>query len=125
MNDRNTFLNALVGAVVTVVTVSFIPFSPVAGGLVSGYLEGGETEDALKVGALSGVLALVPAVLLFVVIGNIAFALIAGGTTAPGAVGGIGLFVLFAAFAFFLLYVVMLSAVGGWVGLYLKNELGT
>lgn len=51
--------NAFVGAVVSIVT-SFLPFSPAVGGAVAGYLEGGGTERALGVGALSGILATAP-----------------------------------------------------------------
>lgn len=123
MEEGNTFVNALVGAVVTVVTVSIIPFSPVVGGLVSGYLEGGDTGDALRVGALSGVLALIPALLLLVFVGNVLFVLIAGGMGAPGLAGGLGFMFVVFGFLVLLFYVVMLSAVGAWVGLYLKSEL--
>ncbi|WP_248517781.1 DUF5518 domain-containing protein [Salinarchaeum laminariae] len=59
--------NALLGALVTIV-VSFVPFSQVLGGLVAGYLEQTESERTASVGAASGVLSTVPAVvvLLFV-----------------------------------------------------------
>lgn len=37
----NTFLNALIGAAASVL-LGFIPFSPILGGGIAGYLEGGE-----------------------------------------------------------------------------------
>lgn len=124
MGEGDTFVNALVGAVVTVVTVSVLPFSPLAGGAVSGYLEGGETQDALKVGAMSGFLALIPVFLLLMFIGNVLLIFFIGSSASVSAlVGGVGFVFLLLVFATGLLYVVLLSAVGGWVGLYLKQEL--
>lgn len=43
----NTFFNALIGAIVSVV-LGFIPFSPVLGGGIAGYLEGGDSRDGAK-----------------------------------------------------------------------------
>lgn len=51
--------NAVLGAVAAVV-FSFVPFSQAVGGLLAGALEGGSDKRALGVGALSGVLAVVP-----------------------------------------------------------------
>ena len=122
MGEGDTFVNALVGAAVTVVTVSLVPFSPLLGGAVSGYLEGGDTRDALRVGALSGLLALIPVLLLFIFLGNVALVFFAGtGGEFPLFAAGIGAFVVLAVLVG-LLYIMLLSAVGGWVGLYLKQE---
>lgn len=55
----NTLINAVIGAVVSVVT-SFVPFSPILGGAVAAYLEEGTRSDAARVGALSGLLLVVP-----------------------------------------------------------------
>jgi len=124
MSEGNTFVNALIGAVVTVVTVSVLPFSPLVGGAVSGYLEGGDAQDALKVGAISGFLALIPVVLLLMFIGNVLLIFfIGGGASASALLGGLGFVFFLLVFVTGLLYVVLLSAVGGWVGLYLKQEL--
>jgi hypothetical protein len=62
--------NAVYGAVATAV-LSFLPFSPVAGGALAGYLEHRWSDRSLGVGALSGVLVAVPTllVLLFVTVG--------------------------------------------------------
>jgi hypothetical protein len=48
--------NALIGAVVTVV-LPFVPFSPLLGGAVAGYLQ---ERDGFRVGAPSGAIAAVP-----------------------------------------------------------------
>lgn len=48
MSERNTVLNAAIGAAVSVV-LTVLPFSPVLGGAVAGYLERG-TATARKSG---------------------------------------------------------------------------
>ena len=123
MGEGDTLANGLIGAIVTVVTVSFIPFSPLLGGAVSGYLQGGETEAAIKVGVLSGLIALVPLFALLVFVGNIFLFILAVGATGPaGLISGLGfVVVVFVALAF-LLYVLCLSVLGGWLGNYLKRE---
>lgn len=62
--------NALLGAVVTTV-LGFVPFSPALGGAVAGYIERGDSERTVSVGALSGLLAMGPllVVLVFVLVG--------------------------------------------------------
>lgn len=55
--------NAVLGAVVTAV-LSFLPFSPVLGGIAAGYLEHDTSERVTTVGALSGVLAAIPVLVL-------------------------------------------------------------
>lgn len=55
----NTFLNAVVGAVVTVV-LSFLPLAPTLGSGVAGYLHGGGLRDGAKVGGVAGLFAMVP-----------------------------------------------------------------
>jgi len=62
--------HAVLGAVVTAL-LSFIPFSAVAGGAVAGYFEHDDTGRSVSVGALSGVLATVPAIAItaFVTVG--------------------------------------------------------
>ncbi|WP_312854243.1 DUF5518 domain-containing protein [Natronococcus sp. JC468] len=100
------------GGVVGVV-LSFVPLSPVLGGAVAGYLEGGDTDGGLRVGALAGLVALVP--VLFV---GFALLFVLGfGPTSP-ALGLVGLFgLLFAA-----VYTVGLSALGGTIGVYVESE---
>ncbi|NKE34276.1 DUF5518 domain-containing protein [Natronococcus sp. JC468] len=108
----STALNAVIGGVVGVV-LSFVPLSPVLGGAVAGYLEGGDTDGGLRVGALAGLVALVP--VLFV---GFALLFVLGfGPTSP-ALGLVGLFgLLFAA-----VYTVGLSALGGTIGVYVESE---
>ena len=120
MGKGDTALNAVIGAVVTVLT-TFVPFSPVLGGALAGYLQKEGSSMALKVGALSGVIAMLP----FLVV----VPLIAGGLPflaffdVPGAFAGfIGVFVIFAILAS-VVYVVGLSVVGGYLGWYLDNEI--
>ena len=100
---------AVLGAVVTVV-LSFVPFSPALGGGVAGYLERGESDRTVSVGALAGFLPAAPvlAVLVFVLggliaglltIGQIGEAIVVGTTllliallvaTLAGALGALG-----------------------------------
>ncbi|MFC4248252.1 DUF5518 domain-containing protein [Natribaculum luteum] len=110
-DTSNTLVNAVVGAVVTVV-LSFLAFSPIVGGAVAGYLE---RRDGLRVGAISGAIAAIPLVTLaFLFVGFFGFF----------ATGAPGFFVFFAAIAlpFGLLYSIGLSALGGYVGVYLADE---
>lgn len=119
MAEGDTFLNALLGAVVSVV-LSFVPASPLLGGMLAGYLEGGSREDGLRVGAISGVVALVPLVgFLLLVVGAGTLFLVGGMPARAGAVGAIFLLVagLLAA-----LYSVGLSALGGWLGNYVLTD---
>jgi len=114
--SSNTYINALIGALVSVVSGFFIPFvSPVIGGGVAAYLEGGDTEHGAKVGAISGVFAAVP--LLFV--GFFVVALLLGAPNSPAALGIFGFLII----AFGLVFTVGLSALGGVLGIYAKDEL--
>ena len=128
MAEGDTLVNAVIGALVNVVAGSFLPFGPVIGGAAAGYLQGGSREDGLKVGAIAGVIALFPIFLFLTIFGGLFFAIVAGGTMGGGmpggfpfAAGGIGfvvvLFLLFGA-----VYVVGLSAVGGYLGNYVKYD---
>lgn len=122
----NTTLNALVGAAVTVLLV-FIPFSPLLGGGVAGYLQGrstGEGESSLQrgavVGAISGVVAAVPAALIGALAAG-AFVLIPFDVPAPASIIGL---LVFAVIAFLsVLYFVGFSVVGGIVGTYVATEI--
>jgi len=58
MSPDDTLANALLGAVVTVVVSPFVPFAPIFGGLLAGYLQGGDREDGLWIGTVSGAIAL-------------------------------------------------------------------
>lgn len=127
MAEGDTLINSVIGAVATTVLSGFVPFAPLFGGGIAGYLEGGERNDGLRVGAIAGVMALLPAL----VIGGLVFAfflsVIVGGAVAGesagfGVFGALSLFGFAAFGAFFLVYSVGLSAVGGWLGNYVKYD---
>lgn len=101
---RGNFLaNAVYGALVSALT-GFIPFSPVLGGAVAGYLERGESRRTVAVGAVSGLLLSVPVVVflafLFVGLALASVSVGAGGFAAVLAilmVIGLGITALFGA----------------------------
>ncbi|MFB6069529.1 MAG: DUF5518 domain-containing protein [Halanaeroarchaeum sp.] len=116
MAEGDTLLNAVIGAIASVV-LAFLPFSPVLGGAVAGYLQKGDRSEGLRVGAYAGILAAIPLLLVVFLFGG----LIAFGAffSARAAIGG--LFVLLA-LVFGLLYSVGLSALGGYLGAYVATE---
>ena len=119
MGAGDTWMNALIGAVVTVVT-SFTGISPVIGGAVAGYLN---QRDGVKVGALSGAIAVVPLLLLVGLFGSfLAIVPMMGGGPRAGMGAGLGLVFLLFAFGFLLVVSLGLGAVGGYVGEYLHRE---
>lgn len=111
--------SALLGAVVSVVT-AFVPFSPVLGGGVAGYLHGGSRSDGLRVGAVSGALAAVPVAM----IAALAIAVISFVTIVGDAFGAIVLFggLLLAVVAVVVAVTAGLSALGGYLGAYIREE---
>ena len=123
MDTDNTLLNALVGAVATVV-LSFTGISPILGGALAAYLDGGDVENGLRVGALSGLIASVP-VVGFLLLGLVLLPLL-GFFGVPFDVGlAVGGVAVLAAIVVVggILYTVALSALGGAIGVYLKKEL--
>lgn len=111
-HERSPLLNAVIGGIVGVI-LSFIPLSPVLGGGVAGYLQEGTREAGIKVGGGAGLLMLLP----FVFIGFFGMMLLGLGGT-PMAFG-ILLFVLLFVTA---VYTVGLSALGGYLGVYVREE---
>lgn len=111
VSDRWT--HAFIGAAVTIVT-AFVPFSPLIGGGVAGYIH---EKDGWQVGALSGLIAAIPFALL-VALAAAFFVIVP--TPAEG------LRFLLVLFAGTLLgtsvYTVAFGAVGGYVGEYLARE---
>ncbi len=110
MSERSIFVNALIGAVVSVV-LAFLPLSPIIGGAVAGYLN---RREGVRVGAIAGIMAAIPFVVV-VFFGVALFSLHAL------AVLGIIAFII-AVLAFAALYTVALSVLGGFVGVYLADE---
>ncbi|SDQ09537.1 DUF5518 domain-containing protein [Halopelagius longus] len=120
-DDGTSFwVSALLGALVSIVA-SFVPFSPVLGGGVAGYLHYGTREEGAKVGAVSGALAAVPLVaVLTLVLGALGFL-----TVVENAVAGALVFftlLLFVVGATLLLSA-GLSALGGYLGVYVREEM--
>lgn len=107
---------AIIGAVVTIVT-SFIPLSPILGGIVSGYLQGGENADGTRAGAYAGLVAAIPFSLLgLFVVGGLAIATLELGLAGLGVF--VGLAVVFS-LVVGVVYLVGLSALGGYIGVSL------
>lgn len=111
MSEGDTVSNAFVGAIASI-AFAFLPFSTVLGGAVAGYLQGGETGDGVRVGALSGAIAAVP--FLFLVLLALFFV-----PFVPVEAAVIGVAILLFVFA----YSVATSALGGALGIYLRDEL--
>ncbi|WP_323676830.1 DUF5518 domain-containing protein [Halorubellus sp. PRR65] len=133
--SRSGFVNALLGAVVMVV-FSWIPFAPVVGGALSGYLEA-EARDGtrsvsrrgVRVGALAGLLAAIPALLVIALVGSVFtvgwVGLVASGGGGPRVALGLPVlaWVLVAVVvAVAVLYHVAFSALGGWLGAELATR---
>lgn len=113
-DQSSPVLNGLVGGL-TGSFLSFIPFATILGGVLAGYLEGGDRpEDGLKPGAIAGVVMFLPvAFMLFLGM----FLLGLGSVPALFGVLGIGILLVGG------LYAIGLSTLGGYLGVYLKNEL--
>lgn len=109
----NTFFNALIGAAVSVI-LGFIPFSPLLGGGVAGYLEEGDTRSGARIGAIAGVLASIPFVLLIVL--GLALFILPEGAAVGLSIGLVAIVLIVVT------YTVGLSVIGGILGVYLNNE---
>jgi len=120
MGEGDTLLNAVIGAVASVV-LSFLPFGIVLGGAIAGYLQGAAKDyrEGATVGALAGLLALLPVLGLLFLFGSV-FPLFAGFD--PRLVGPVILVALFAVVAS-AVYFVGGGALGGAIGAYLVDEL--
>ena len=109
-----SFRSAAVLGAVTAGVLSFVPLSPVLGGGLAGYLEHSRAGRAVGVGALSGFLAMAPAllVLAFVTVGLYA------GLAAVGAasVGVVAAAAMLFAFLFTAAFGTGLGALGGFAG---------
>lgn len=119
MSEGDTLINAVIGAVVAVV-LSFTGFSPLLGGMVAGYLQRGDRAGGIRVGALSGAIAALPFLLLFFVFGGFLFtgSMLGNGMGVPGGF----VFVLLFGVVFAFIWSVGLSALGGYLGVYIATE---
>lgn len=116
VNTDNTLLNAVVGAVATI-GLSFTGISPVLGGALAAYLDGGDTTNGLRVGALSGLIASIPVGAILVI--ALLFLPLTGDLGV--AIGGLVIVVVIVVIS--VGYTVALSALGGALGIYLADEL--
>ena len=117
-SQRSTLVNALVGAVVSVV-LSFLPFSPIIGGAVAGYLE---RRDGVRVGAVSGAITALPLAFVWVLVAVFGsfFVIVPDAVVAGGLLFVVVL--ILGGLVVVALYTVVLSAVGGYVGVYAYEE---
>lgn len=115
-DEPNTLMNALVGAVATVLTAPLLPLAAIFGGGLAGYLQQGDLAEGAKVGAISGAIAAIPAFLLAWVVVGFVFL---------GADPFLALTTIFAGllFVFVVGYLVGAGALGGALGAYLRKEL--
>jgi hypothetical protein len=103
---------AVAGGAVTIVT-SFVPFSPLLGGAVAGYLDGGGRRAGARAGALAGLVALVPLAVVFL--------FLLGATAVVASELGLGVAAVAAGLALLVglvvagAYTVGLSALGGYL----------
>lgn len=125
-SNRSPVLNAVIGGIAGVV-LSFVPLSPLLGGGIAGYLQHGTRENGLKVGAWAGLVMLVPfifiGVLLMMLLGlggiSATYGLHMGST--PIAFAFLGLFLI----GLSAIYTVGLSALGGYLGVFVWEEVNT
>lgn len=105
--ESNRYTSIAIGAAVTVFA-SFIPFSPVLGGGVAGWLSGTDTTNGAKIGAISGGVASLVAVP-FVLLAALIFS--------------IGEMLLMLVIVFIItLSTIAFSALGGYLGVLLKQR---
>ncbi|QDX40633.1 DUF5518 domain-containing protein [Salarchaeum sp. JOR-1] len=114
MAKENTLINALIGAAVTVV-LSFTGVSPLLGGAAAGYLQANGPGDGARVGAISGIVASLPLILVL--------ALFAGALPfAPIEFAALGVVAILFVVVFAVGFTAALSAAGGYIGGYLEAE---
>lgn len=119
-SPMGTIVNAVVGAIAAVV-LAFLPFSTVLGGAVSGFLEGEDGRAGTLVGALAGLITLLP----FAGLGLLGLAVLSAWLGVIGVpAGGIAamIVVLGLLVAVAIVYTVGFSAAGGYLGAVLARE---
>lgn len=119
MSDTNNWINAVIGAVITV-ALSFTGFSPLLGGGVAAYLQGESPSRGAKIGAISGIIAMIP-VLLFAIVGVTLFAMASPMRFSPP--GGVESLIIFAIMVpIMAMWIVGLSTAGGYLGAYIHEN---
>lgn len=123
MAEGDTLLNAIIGAVISGLVGLVLPFGPLFGGLAAGYLQGGDRSEGLRIGAYSGIIGLIPAILVggvvFFFVGVLFVGVGVGEFLAASLVTG--LLVVLALLALGA-YFVGFGALGGYLGNYVKYE---
>lgn len=125
-SNRSPVMNAIIGGIAGVL-LSFVPLSPLLGGGIAGYLQHGTRKNGLKVGAWAGLVMLVP----FIFIGFLLMMLL--GLGGISATYGVHMGVTPVVVAFFglvliglsAIYTVGLSALGGYLGVYVWEEVNS
>lgn len=120
MTEGNTWINAVIGSVVTVFSAPIFPISPIAGGAVAGYLEGGELSDGAVVGVIAGAIALLPLLLVIGFLGGLT--LLAPTIGFPGGIAALGFIAIFFGIVVLGVYAIGFSALGGVLGAYVRTE---
>lgn len=129
-------LYAILGAVIMTV-FGWIPFVPVVGGAVSGYLEATQPDDrrsatsrGLRVGALAGLIATIPAALVIAFVASVFTAVFSFGAVAGPSpelsigFGVLGLALVAVGLLALAAYHAGLGAVGGWLGAAIADDRG-
>ncbi|WP_435318512.1 DUF5518 domain-containing protein [Haloarchaeobius sp. TZWSO28] len=113
-SENGFWINAAIGGIAAIV-LSFVPFSPVLGGLISGYLEKDTQRGGnIKIGAAAGVISLIPMLFLGVFFVGFGFLGALGG--ADAAMGVVFMLFIVAIFAVIgALYTIGLGAAGGFL----------
>ena len=114
--EPNTLMNAIIGAVVTVVTAPLLPLAAIVGGGVAGYLQRADMRAGAKVGAIAGALAAIPAFL---------FAWFVFAVLLFGGADVFAFTLIFSVVLFVVVtgYLVGAGAAGGALGAYVRREL--
>jgi len=111
-----SFRNGLVGGVVAVL-LSFLPLSTVLGGGVAGYLDRGAGRYGPTAGAIAGIVAFVPYLLVGLYLG------LSPTVTLPGPELGLSPAIVIAGTtSFALVYAIGLSVLGSLLGGYVRDE---